>query len=488
MLAETIMEYGKTAPDKLAVRGYDTSMTYGELVRGIMWAEEIFLNDFNDEPIGLLLSNSTTYIIFLLAAVKSHKKVILLGYDFKIGEIKRHLSVLGEFHILTYEEKGQEFAGNLNYYISKRYNLDTAEIVVLSNDHNSKFKLPTENNDFVIKCTSGSESYGKFSVRSEQQILNEIFNTCQCVNFEEQEVFLCLPPIWHSFGLIAGALLPLYYGKTLIMMRGFFPDVVVEMINKMKVNVLFAVPFMYRMLTERNYGLEASFSSLQMCFSAGAPLDKDTYEGFVKLTGCDIINDYGSTETGIMCLNTDMKCHFGAAGRMVANSKVRIVNSEFKDVPNGEYGEICIFSNAMSTRYIYPIDANRKQYREGYYCTRDYGYMDEDGYIFVEGRIDDFLIVAGKKTSSKEIEAFLMDFDEIDEAVITSSKGTIRGDIITAHIVINQQISEKTIKERCRLNLADYKIPQYIHIVDEIPKSASGKILKKYLFKKEEYS
>lgn len=481
MLIEHIFEHATEHPEKTAVVACDGSLTFEKLCTEIA-KTELMLNQLEDkEPIGLLFNNSARFLIMILAAAKAGKVVALISKDTKAKELLRHIRLLGLQRVFMEREIWKKFSdlkheGSVSYY-------SHGNIIELSCPRRQPpWHVCCHPEDFMIKITSGSESLGKYSARSLQSLVDEIEDTADTIDLSNEDTFLCLPPISHSFGLIAGSLLPLYFGKTLILEDVFFPDHVINLVNRFNINVMFAVPFMYHLLVKRLKRANVQFPTLHFCFTAGGPIDREIYEGIKQQTDAALINDYGSIETGLLCLNCDMEHHFGSVGKPAKGVSIAIRDDAGNILTTGQMGEICVESDRISDHYVSPVEQNTLQYQNSYFKMRDYGYLDQEGYVFVLGRLDEFYNMAGKKAHAKEILYWLYQIDGIQEAVLTSCQDPVRGDIITAHIVVEDtDVTEHSLLQRCRVLMPEHMVPKRIHIIETIPKSATGKVLKKYL-------
>lgn len=294
-IVNKILYMAQLLPDKEILVDATRKMTYKELHDQIKQNVEKINCYSSDEdlPIGLLFPNSIEFITWILAAEYCGKPVVLFSNKMKLSEIKYHLERINiDFLVADDKHTLDEKANYKSFEKNKHYKLLTPICA-------SKKQNCFEKGDYLCHFTSGSEGEVKAVIRTKDGIENEIVRTAETIEFGTDKVFLTIPPICHSFGLIAGALLPLYYGHKLVLVDQFQPENIAYILDKEKVNILFAVPYMYYLL---NAHMEkASYNSLHLeyCFSAGAPLEKDISNFFKVFVSAKLIQDYGSTETGL---------------------------------------------------------------------------------------------------------------------------------------------------------------------------------------------
>jgi long-chain acyl-CoA synthetase len=243
---------------------------------------------------------------------------------------------------------------------------------------------------------------------------------------------------------------------------------------------------MYDMLTRTYLEEKVDFSSLRICFSAGAKLSAKVAEDFTGRFGVRINQQYGSTETGTMAVNLypDGFDDVNSVGLPLPGREMKVVDENHHELPGGEEGEIKILSPGNTKGYLHLEELNNEKFRDGWYFTGDIGRMDSNGNIYITGRKIAFINVAGLKVDPFEVEGALLSIDAIKEcAVVGKQDETKHREIVKAFVVIDKEkeITVKNVKKACKERLADYKVPQEIEFVNELPKSPTGKILMKYL-------
>lgn len=468
-------QYDKDKRDLLAVCDESRSITFGGLAQEVIekasWIQET-LNLEADQPIGLLFGNSVDVVTWLLAIVKSGHAAVLFGTRMKKEEIFRHVQRIRLVNIIA----DPAFSTGLKAIDSEA--CSSWKGVIASFVHEEK-AVGFKKGDFICHFTSGSDGEPKAAIRTLTNVESEIIETSRRLGWTTHQNFLTIPPICHSFGLIAGTLLPLYYGHTLWLIDQFQPDVVLEYIKKQRISVLFAIPYMYYLLTRRLLGTGSQLPSLRYCFSAGAALDQTVEEDFYQATGLWIIQDYGSTETGVMCINEQRGEYGNSVGWPVTPRQAITIDEEGNLIENpcSQSGELCI-SHTGAARYLYPEVLNQRNFLGEYYRTGDIARFGTEGEIYLLGRINSLINVAGNKVDPVEVERVIMQHPKVKEAAVSGAEIPHVGNVVRAVIVSYGLVDAAEIQKLCKESLAEFKIPRIIEFVKELPWSHSGKLLR----------
>jgi long-chain acyl-CoA synthetase len=485
MLTDNILQNATRKPDAAAVSDMSRSLTYKELNMEID-SKAGFIGSLGlrpNEPVGLMFPNSVNAVTWMLAIAKEKHPVVLFGSKMKKSEVMYHLDkinlkiTIGDARIISSWPNTDGVAATYH---------DSGNTAVLyyeraAEEVNAMF----QEDDFICHFTSGSEGEPKAAIRTFQAVEYEIVETYSTLGMKEDQTFLTIPPISHSFGLIAGTLMPLYYGHKLILVDEFLPAEVLNTISLHNVNVIFAVPYMYYLLNRCLQLNKADFSSVNMCFSAGAPLSSEVSGTFRRLTGVSIIQDYGSTETGVICLNLESDRFPAAVGKPVINRTIKVIGENGEEIKRGgsETGEICVLSKATARAYLYPAELNSLKFRDGYFRTGDIGRVGDEGEVYIHGRLNFIINVAGNKVDPVELENVIKQIPQVREVAVVGINDPNIGSVIKAVIVSDGVLDAVSVKKFCKSRLADYKIPRIVEFVDELPRSQTGKILRKYLVK-----
>lgn len=474
-MIDRIIEQQYNNRDMLAVCDESRFLTFGELAQEVIekatWIQEN-LNSGDDQPIGLLFGNSVDAVTWLLAIAKSGHAAVLFGIRMKKEEILRHVQRICLANIIADPVFSMDLEAN-NPVVYSPWKGGVTNFA-----HKEK-ATGFVKGDFICHFTSGSDGEPKAAIRTLSNVESEIIETNRRMGWITHQNFMTIPPICHSFGLIAGTLLPLYYGHTLWLIDQFQPDVVIEYIKKHKISVLFAIPYMYYLLTRRLLSVGEKLLSLQYCLSAGAALDRTVEENFNQATGLWIIQDYGSTETGVMCINERRGEYGSSVGWPVAPRQAITVDDEGNLIenPRSQSGELCI-SCTGAARYLYPEVLNQRNFLGEYYRTGDIARFGNEGEIYLLGRRNQLINVAGNKVDPVEVERVIMQHPKVKEAAVLGAELPHVGSVVKAVIVSYELIDASEIQQLCKKSLAEFKIPRVVEFVKELPRSHSGKLLR----------
>ena len=261
----------------------------------------------------------------------------------------------------------------------------------------------------------------------------------------------------------------------------------VELIKKHRPTFVPGVPTMFvGMLADSDFR-KLDFSSVKGFFSGAAPLAADTIRDLKELTGSTMCEVYGSAETAPFATVTPWggEVKPGTVGIPIPDTDVKIVDiaDPNKELEQGEEGEIAIKGPQIMMGYYNKPEETANVMHEGWYLSGDIGKFDEDGYLSIVDRKKDMIIAGGYNIYPVELDDVLMGHPKILEACTIGIPHEYRGETVKAFIVVKegQELTEEDVVAYCKENLAAYKVPKIIEFIDELPKSAVGKILRRKL-------
>ncbi|MFC4409786.1 acyl-CoA synthetase MbcS [Chungangia koreensis] len=286
--------------------------------------------------------------------------------------------------------------------------------------------------------------------------------------------------IWSPFLSVLGS------GATGFVYNGKFkPEKYLQCIQDNKIQVLCCTPTEYRLMAKLESLRTFDLSSLHSAVSAGEPLNREVIETFQELFGLTVRDGYGQTENTLLVGTMEgMNPRPGSMGKPTPGNRVEIIDEEGKPCETGEVGDIAVHieTPALFKEYFKDPERTKMQFRGDYYVTGDRAKKDDDGYFWFEGRGDDIIISSGYTIGPFEVEDALTKHPAVKECAVVASPDEIRGNIVKAFIVLqnpSQKDSPTLVKElqdHVKQTTAPYKYPRAIEFIEELPKTASGKI------------
>ncbi|MBD7907922.1 acyl-CoA synthetase MbcS [Sporosarcina gallistercoris] len=295
--------------------------------------------------------------------------------------------------------------------------------------------------------------------------------------------------IWTPFLAVLGS------GATGLVYNGKFDvKTYMDMIKTYDVNVLCCTPTEYRFMAKAEDLASYDLSSLRSAVSAGEPLNKEVIDTFENVFSLQVRDGYGQTENTLLVgTMVGMDARPGSMGKPTPGNRVEIINDEGGLAQVGEVGDIAVHVStpALFKEYLQDPERTSMQFRGEYYITGDRAKKDEDGYFWFEGRGDDIIISSGYTIGPFEVEDALTNHPAVKECAVVGSPDEVRGSIVKAFVVLRDPSKKddsslvEQLQDHVKQKTAPYKYPRKIEFVDELPKTASGKIMRVQLRKQE---
>jgi len=338
----------------------------------------------------------------------------------------------------------------------------------------------------VVLYTSGTTGKPK---GAELTHFNMFYNAEYCATrlmpVQEDSVALVVLPLFHSYGQTCIQNATLRGGGSLVLLPRFEPGPAFQLMQKYDVNTFAGVPTMYFALL--HYAEAKNFKlKLRICSSGGAAMPVEVMRAFDEAYGVNILEGYGLSETSpVACFNTlDRPKKPGSIGMPLEGVEFKLVDAEGKTIldPNVP-GEICIKGHNVMKGYYKRPEATAEAIRDGWFSTGDVAHRDEDGFFFIVDRKKDMIIRGGFNVYPREIEEVLYGYPAIGEAAVIGVKHESHGEEIKAVVAFKagQSATPEQIIAYCKERLAAYKYPRIIEVRETLPKTATGKILKREL-------
>ncbi|HEU5370076.1 MAG TPA: AMP-binding protein, partial [Ktedonobacterales bacterium] len=268
-------------------------------------------------------------------------------------------------------------------------------------------------------------------------------------------------------------------------MERFDPVASLEMFQKDKVTILLAAPPMYVAWVNNPAASSFDLSSIRVASSGASALPVAVLEKFKHLTGVDIMEGYGLTETAPVATTNAAGpvTKPGSIGPALPWMEIKIVDDNDNEVPVGQIGElVCRGPNVMKGYFNKP-EANEEAFRNGWFHTGDMARVDEDGYYYIEDRKKDMILVSGFNVYPREVEEFLFRHPKVADAAVVQAPDEYQGESVLAFVVLKQgeTATEQEIIDYCRDGIAVFKCPRRVVFTDALPKNMTGKVLRREL-------
>jgi fatty-acyl-CoA synthase len=335
----------------------------------------------------------------------------------------------------------------------------------------------------VVILTSGTTGTPKGANRSQPENLDPAAALFSKIPLKARETTHIAAPMFHSWGF-AHFTLGMGLSSTLVLRRKFTPETMLQAVAEHECTALAVVPVMLqRTLELPDEAIERyDVSSLRVIAASGSALPGELATKAMDLFGDVLYNLYGSTEVAWATIATpeDLRAAPGTAGRPPRGTIVKIYDENGTEVQQGETGRIFVGNEMLFEGYT---GGGNKDVIDGLMSTGDVGHFDDGGRLFVDGRDDEMIVSGGENVFPREVEDLLHDHDGVEEVAVIGVDDEQYGQRLKAFVVPakSKKPSEDELKKHVKTNLAGYKVPREVVFLDELPRNATGKILKREL-------
>lgn len=336
----------------------------------------------------------------------------------------------------------------------------------------------------VLVFTGGTTGRPKGVVLTHGNLLAQVEMVAGVFSYGPEDVTLGVLPMAHLFGL-ASSLTTAQFGMRSVLQRWFTPEAVLRAIPEHRVTITAMVPTMLSLVLAHPDVETTDFSSLRQIVVGASPLPIELARAWEERTGSRILQGYGLTETtaGVCVERRDGPRRPGSCGLPYPGTEVRVVDDDLHDVPVGEPGEILVRGPQVTPGYWHNPEATAATIVDGWLRTGDVGHVDDDGCVYVTDRMKDLVIRGGLNVYPRDVEEVLYLHPDVLEAAVVGRPDDVLGERVVACIVprAGAELQPDDLSAWCRERLAGYKTPDDVVVLDALPKSPIGKVLKKDL-------
>ncbi|MFL6062819.1 MAG: acyl-CoA synthetase [Marmoricola sp.] len=476
-------------PHRVAVRDELGDLTYSELERRTnalanAWRER-GLRPGGD--VALLIRNHRGFLDAFYAAARCGARVVLLNTEFA-GPQLREVAAREGVGLLVHDEEYEELVAGIPTPLGRftawceEPREDSIETLIASSSDAAPPRV-SEHAKVVI-LTSGTTGTPKGAQREEPRSLLPLGSLFAKVPYRSGEVMECCAPMFHALGFTQ-ALLGMSLGHTVVLRRRFDPVATLASIEQNAVTTLVVVPVMLSRIVEASAGRSTEVSTVRIIFVAGSQLGADLCLRATEVFGPVIYNLYGSTEVAYATIGTpeELAIEPGSVGSPCVGTVVRILDDEGREVPEGATGRIFVRNVMPFSGYT---GGGGKEVIDSMMSSGDVGHFDHHGFLHIDGRDDDMIVSGGENLFPGEVEELIAAHEAVLEAACIGVDDETFGKRLHAFVVRREDVpgpalSEDAVRDHVRENLARFKVPRGVTFLDELPRNATGKVLKNRL-------
>lgn len=493
-LANFLTDTTRRIPDHTAIRFEGQSVSFREMNRQVNCLARGLarLGLKPGDVCILMMPSSLSWALVYYALAKLGAVAVPVNFLYRRGELEHIFAdsgaraFIGRVDYLREAMPVMDLLPQIDLRIAEGNNLPAGitPLAGLFVDEGDFETFPSRDDDpFAVIYTSGTTGRSKGAVLTHKSLMSDAMAVTRLRYTEPQDIVLSVLPLFHIYGQTHALNISIYCGLTIRMWETFDAEKVFSAIEEEKSTILYAVPTMVNRLVELAATRSPKRASLRFCISGGASLPVEVLHRFEKAYKAIIYESYGLTEFSPTCVENPFgrPTRPGSIGLPIPGFRVRIVDEQDQDVPRGEVGELIVAGDAVMKEYLNQPQATAEAMRGGWLHTGDLARMDEDGYIFIVDRKKEMIIRGGYNIYPREIEEILYKHKDVLEAAVMGVPHADLGEDVAAAIVLRP--GAKTSAEELRLfvkdQVAPYKYPRIIKFLDELPKTAAGKIFKR---------
>ncbi|WP_026485975.1 long-chain-fatty-acid--CoA ligase [Caldanaerobius polysaccharolyticus] len=473
----------------VALKYRDTVVTYEDLSMYVDKYAAYFqsIGVKKGDKIAISSPNCPEFVYTYLGASKAGAIVVPLNMMLTLQEIGYILKESGTSTIVIHPEVLQRIDR------STLPSLNVKNVVVLDEDFKSSVLKQGEVMDVDVSSadictylyTSGTTGNPKGAMLTHDNLISDVIALDEASDLGPSDNFLCVLPMFHSFSWTVNVLLALYLGSTITIKDSFMPkDIYTTLVNE-GITVFCGVPSMFAVLVRM--AKKGELKTLKLGISGGAPLPLEVHRRFEEIFGYQIIEGYGLSEASPVALlnplEPDAVRKVGSVGIPLPGVQAKVVDDNDMELPPEEVGELVIKGPIVMAGYHNLPEETAKTLRNGWLHTGDLAKQDEDGYFYIVDRLKDMIIVGGYNVYPREVEEVIYQHPAVQDVAVVGIGDKLKGEDVKAFIVLKEgyELTKHELQKFLQGRLATYKIPKIYEFVPQLPKTPTGKVMKKLL-------
>ena len=476
--------------DRLAVIDGATRLTFRELLdRCRRAATAIAALTAPGDRVAVLGANSHRWLELFYALPWSGRAIVPLNGRLSEPELAYQLIDSGA--TLLFTDRPPAALGGLASLVDRVVDLDEGYEALLAGVAPTDPQSPIQPESLAgLFYTGGTTGAAKGVMTTHANKLADTLHLSTCVQLRESDHWLVVAPMFHASGTFQ-ALLCVWFGIPQLLLPGFDAGAVLDAIDAHRATITFGVPTMMRALAEEQEREARSIASLRLFGYGAAPASSSLLRRFHScFPAVELVSMYGATELSPMATAVNHAERFVAddrrartAGRPLIGVDVRVVDERDDECPMGVIGEVVARGSNVMAGYWGKPEATNEALRGGWYHTGDLGHFDDDGLLYLVDRKKDMIVTGGENVYSSEVEEVVARHPAVAECAVFAVPDDEWGEVVAVAVVARADtaIIEADLRSHCRAGLAGYKVPRRVLVLDELPRTGAGKILKREL-------
>ncbi len=459
------------------------------------------------DRVALIAPNSEEYVISVYAATKIGAVVVPVNHMLKANEYEYILNDCEAKLLITSQQYLKEVQGlSASTKVEKVVWTDEAPVLDSNNivfdeilethRHGEESRGLSKLDDMaIIFYTSGTTGNPKGAMMSYRNLFSNMIGAVERFDVTGKDRFIVYLPMFHAFTFTVMLMMPFFSRSSFVIIPKLLPfsNIIKQTLLK-RVTIFMGVPDVYNALIRAKLPWYFMwFNKIRVFISGASALSEDTLTKFNQtFKRATMLEGYGLSECSpVVSVNPLEKQKPMSIGTAMKGYEVKVVDDEMLEVPLGQIGEIIVKGDNVMMGYLNKPAATEETIINGWLRTGDLGKMDSDGYIYIIDRMKDLIISKGINIYPRQIEEELMKLDYIKEGAVIGMKDPNNGEVPVAYVELEDEVDRESvtanrIKKDLKVVLANFKVPKNVVIVDELPKTATGKVLKRKI--KEQYS
>jgi long-chain acyl-CoA synthetase len=487
-LASNLADTAQGHADRAAVRVGETTMTYRELDRASSRVAGMLRQRGTKpgDPVGIMLPNVAEFAIVYYGVLRAGGVVVPMNPLLKAREVAYYLGDSGARLAFAWHVFARDAHAGAQQSAAEAVVVDPQDFpdLLALAPPDDQVAGRDAGDTAVILYTSGTTGSPKGAELTHANLARnaEVVRT-DLFRLTPRDVVFGGLPLFHAFGQTCALNAAVASGACVTLLPRFAPDQALQVLAAHRVTVFEGVPTMYVALLGHPDRAAYDVSALRLSVSGGAAMPVEVLRGFEEAFGCVVLEGYGLSETSpVASFNHPGRPRKpGSIGTPIRGVQMRVVDTEGREVPQGEVGEIVIRGHNVMKGYWRRPEETATAILDGWFRTGDLGRVDTDGYFEIVDRKKDMIIRGGYNVYPREIEEVLYEHPAVAEAAVIGLPHPALGEEVGAAVVVKPGagVSAEELRDHCKAQVAAYKYPRAVWIVDELPKNATGKIVKR---------